>query len=60
MPVELAVFALDKAVEQIDGHDEKCRDHDCDERACQDVDACAGKVDFSLGTRFEGVFLNTL
>lgn len=34
MPVKLAVFILDKAVKQVDWDDEKCSDHDGDERAC--------------------------
>ena len=57
MPVKLAVFALNKAVEQVDRDDEERRYHDCDQRARQKVDACAGKVDFFAGARLESVFL---
>ena len=46
--VKLAIFALNKTIEQVDRDDEERCYHDCDERASQEVDTRAGEVDFSF------------
>jgi hypothetical protein len=61
MVVRLAVRILDQVVEQVDRHDEKSNDHECDERASTKIDAGLRVVNFFARPRLESIFLcNTL